>query len=62
MHSDFVAAVGFAHKKCRLTYQTYAASIFFVRALSRLELEINQSFHNYSVKIRNAQTLWFHRQ
>ena len=42
--SDFVMALCLAHKKYLLTYVEYAASIFFVRALSGLELEINQSF------------------
>ena len=32
------------HKKYLLAYQPYAASVFFARALSRLELELNQSF------------------
>ena len=43
INSDFVAALCLAHKKYLLTYVLYAASILFVRALSRLELEINQS-------------------
>jgi hypothetical protein len=42
--SDFVMALCLAHKKYRLTYHTYAAPIFFVRALSHLELELIQSF------------------
>ena len=43
INSDFVAALCLAHKKYLLTYVQNAASILFVRALSRLELEINQS-------------------
>ena len=42
--SDFVMALCLAHKKYLLTYVEYAASIFFVRAMSHLELELNQSF------------------
>ena len=44
--SDFVIALCLAHKKYRLTYHAYAASILFVRALSHLELELIQSFPN----------------
>ena len=42
--SDFVVAQCLAHKKYLLTYHLYAASIFFVRALPHLELELIQSF------------------
>jgi hypothetical protein len=44
--SDFVVALCSAHKKYRLTDHTYAALVFFARALSHLELELIQSFLN----------------
>ena len=43
IYSAFVA-IPRCEQKNLLTYCTYVASIFFVRALSRLELGINQSF------------------
>ena len=49
--SDFVVAICLAHKKHLLTYHLYAASIFFARALSRLELELIQSFPNVLSRI-----------
>jgi hypothetical protein len=53
--SDFVVALRLAHKKYLLTYHPYAASIFFARALSHLELELIQSFlsnfYNRQVKM-----------
>ena len=38
-----------AHKKHRLTYHAYAASIFFARALFHLELELIQSFRKNTI-------------
>jgi hypothetical protein len=52
IYSDFVAAICLAQEKLFLTYQTYAASQLFLRALSclvpfsGLELEANQGFLN----------------
>ena len=42
-------ALCLTHKKYRLTYHPYAASIFFARALSHLELELIQSFPKETV-------------
>ena len=43
IYSDFVALLHCVQKITPYLFQ-YAAATFFVRALSRLELEINRSF------------------